>query len=153
MASTTIANDLRTTLKVTSHDFDPDSGNDAYVTLDVPNGVAGVALGKFRKFMAQYRTSVGTGGITAFSIGGATASDGTGYVAAVAHALGSNPDAVGDFVSIECTDEQIREVLSTATHVCVLVNLVTSTDEGNVTFIQADPLYGPTNGLTGDQIS
>jgi len=153
MASTTIANDLRTQMNVRSLDFDPDTGSDAYVTLDRVNSVAGLALGKYRKFMAVYMTSVGTGGITAFQIGGATASDGTGFVAAASHAIGSNPDAVSDYLVLECTDEQIREVLSTATHVCVLVNLVTSTDEGVVTFIQADPLYGPTAALTADYVS
>lgn len=153
MASTTIANDLRTTLNVRNLDFDPASANDEFVVLDPSNSAAGIALGTYRKFLAQYRTSVGTGGITVFTMGGATDSAGTGYVAAVAHALGSNPDAVGDWVTIECTDEQIREVLPTATHVCVVANLVTGTDEGAVTFIMADPLYGPTAGLTGDRIS
>jgi hypothetical protein len=55
-------------------------------------------------------------------------------------------------VTLECTVEQIREVLSTATHVGVLVNLVTSTDEGACTFIRADPVY-PRTGLTADYIS
>lgn len=153
MASTTIANDLRTTLNVRSLDFDPDSASASFVTLNAAAAASGLALGTYRKFFAQYRTMVGTGGITELSIGGATAADGTGYVAAVTHALGSNPDAIGDYVSVECTDEQIREVLSTATHVCVRVDLVTSTDEGNVTFIMADPLYGPTNSLTSDYVS
>lgn len=153
MPSTTIANALRTIMDVRAVDFDPNVDTDAYVTLDPANSAAGLPLGKFRKFMAVYMTSVGTGGITAFSIGGATAADGTGFVAAATHAVGSNPNAVGDRLVLECNDEQIREVLSTATHVCVLVNLVTSTDEGVVTFIQADPLYGPTAGLSADYVS
>ncbi len=153
MASTTIANDLRTQMNVRSVDFDPGVDTAAFVTLNPAASAAGLALGNFRKFMAVYFNSVGTGGITAFSIGGATAADGTGYVAAVSHAVGSNPNAVGDYLVIECTDEQIREVLSTATHVCVQVDIVTATDEGVVTFIQADPLYGPTAGLTADYVS
>jgi len=153
MASTTIANDLRTTLNVRTLDFDPATANDEFVTLNPSGSVVGIALGTYRKFMAQYMTSVGTGGITLFTMGGATDSAGSGYVVAVSHALGSNPDAVGDYVTIECNDEQIREVLATATHVCVQANLVTGTDEGVVNFIMADPLYGPTAGLTGDRIS
>lgn len=153
MASTTVANDLRTQFNARSLDFDPNVDTDAFVTLDAAGAVAGLAMGKYRKFMAIYMTSVGTGGITAFQIGGATDSAGTGFVAAATHAVGSNPNAVGDYLVLECTDEQIREVLSTATHVCVLVNLVTATDEGVVTFIQADPLYGPTAALTADYVS
>lgn len=153
MASTTIANDLRTTMNVRMLDFDPNVDTDAYVTLNPAASASGLALGIYRKFMAIFMNSVGTGGATAFAIGGATAADGTGFVAAASHAVGSNPNAVGDYLVLECTDEQIREVLPTATHVLVMVNLVTSTDEGVVTFIQADPLYGPTAGLTADYVS
>jgi len=153
MAATTTANDLNTRSNVRLVDFDPDTGSDAYVLLNSAGSESGLPIAGFRKFRAIFSPTVGTGGITAFQIGGATAADGTGFVAAVSHALGSNPDAVTDQVVLECNAEQIREVLSTATHVLVLINLVTSTDEGKVMFERADPIYGPTHGLTADYIS
>ena len=145
--------------EVRMRENDPDSGADAYVDLAEPAaGSAGtptapfLPITGFRRFIAQYMTTVGTGGITAFKIMAATDAGGSGAVPVVAHALGSNPDAVGDFVSLECNAAQCREVLPTATHVGVLVNLVTSTDEGALTFIRTDPEF-PRTGLLADYIS
>jgi hypothetical protein len=159
MVATYTANNLFTRSEIRMRENDPDTGNDAYVDLAEPAaGSAGsptapfIPIANYRRFAAIYMTSVGTGGITAFKIMAATDAAGSGAVAVVAHALGSNPDAVGDFVTLEATAEQCREVLATATHVGVLVNLVTSTDEGILTFIRAEPLY-PQNGLTADYIS
>ena len=153
MAATTTANHLNTLSEVKLLDFDPDSGNDAYVNLDNVTPAAGVPIANFRRFRAIVSPSVGTGGITAFSIGGATDAAGTGYVAAVSHALGSNPDSVNDQVVLECTADQIREVVSGATHVLVLINQVTAGDEMKVMFERAEPFYGPRHGLTADYIS
>lgn len=153
MAATTTANHLNTLSEVKLLDFDPDSGNDAYVNLDNVTPAAGVPIANFRRFRAIVSPSVGTGGITAFSIGGATDAAGTGYVAAVTHALGSNPDSVNDQVVLECTADQIREVVSGATHVLVLINQVTAGDEMKVMFERAEPFYGPRHGLTADYVS
>lgn len=152
MPATATANHLNARSEIRLCDFDPDTGSDAYVTLDAAGALAGLPIANFSHFRAAVSPTVGTGGMTAFSIGGATAADGTGYVAAVSHALGSNPDAVTDYVTIEAGIEQIREVLPTATHVCVLINLVTSTDECKVFFERAEPLF-PRSGLTSDYIS
>ncbi len=153
MAATTTANHLNTLSEVKLLDFDPDSGNDAYVNLDNVTPAAGVPIANFRRFRAIVSPSVGTGGITAFSIGGATDAAGTGYVAAVSHALGSNPDSVNDQVVLECTVDQIREVVSGATHVLVLINQVTAGDEMKVMFERAEGFQGPRHGLTADYIS
>jgi hypothetical protein len=138
---------------------DPDTGADAYVDLAEPAaGAAGsptapfLPIAQFRRFAAIYMTSVGTGGITEFSLQAATSAAGAGATAIVTHALTSNPDAVGDHVVLECNVEQIHEVLATATHIGVRVNLVTSTDEGILTFIRAEPQY-PHAALTADYIS
>lgn len=153
MAATTTENHLNTLSEVKLLDFDPDTGSDAYVNLDNVTPAAGVPIANFRRFRAIVKPTVGTGGLTAFSIGGATDAAGTGYVAAVAHAVGSNPDAVNDMLTLECTADQIREVVSGATHVLVLINLVTSTDEACVMFERAEPFYGPRHGLTADYVS
>jgi hypothetical protein len=159
MTATYTAEHLFTGAEIRMRENDPDTGNDAYVDLAEPAaGAAGsptapfIPIAQFRRFAAIYMTTVGTGGVTAFKIMAATDAAGSGAVAVVAHALGSNPDAVGDFVTLECNVEQIREVLATATHVGVLVNLVTNTDEGCLTFIRAEPQF-PRSGLTADYIS
>lgn len=152
MPATYTAHHLLATAERRLLDFDPDTGNDAYVTLDPANSAVGLPIANFRRFLVGISQTVGTGGITAFSIGGATAADGTGYTAAASHALGSNPDAVSDHVWLEVNASQIREVLSTATHVVVLVNAVTSTDEFKVYFERAEPLF-PHAGLTADYVS
>lgn len=159
MAATTTVEFLGARMEIRMRENDPDTGSDAYVDLAEPAaGAAGtptapfLPIANYRRFMAIYMTSVGTGGITAFQLVAATSAAGAGATAVVSHALGSNPDAVGDFVKLECNVEQIREVLATATHIGVLVNLVTSTDEGVLTFIRAEPSY-PVTGLTSDYIS
>jgi len=136
-------------------DFDPDSGADALVALDPAGSVNLLPIAAFRRFLAGFTPTVGTGGITAFSIVAAPAVDTavSSCTAVVTHALASNPDAVTDYVFLECDADQIHEVLATATHVGVLVNLVTSTDEGKVFFERSEPLYGPRAGLTADYIS
>jgi hypothetical protein len=153
MAATTTANHLNTLSEVKLLDHDPDTGSAAYVNLDNVTPAAGVPIANFRRFRAIVSPTVGTGGLTAFSIGGATAADGTGYVAAVSHAVGSNPDAVNDQLTLECTAEQLREVVSGATHVCVSIDAVTSTDEFKVMFERAEPFQGPRHGLTADYVS
>lgn len=159
MVATYTAHHLFAEAEIRMRENDPDTGADAYVDLAEPAaGAPGtptapfLPIANYRRFAAIYMTSVGTGGITAFSIMAGTSAAAAGAVAVVTHALVSNPDAVGDFVTLECNVEQIREVLPTATHVGVLINLVTATDEGVLTFIRAASQY-PTAGLTADFIS
>lgn len=123
------------------------------VDLGQPQGAGNKCLpiAVFRKFKVGVSAAVLTGaGVTAFSIYGATAADGTGGVAVVTHAVGTAPDAVGDTLWLECNAEQIREVLSTATHVGVWLDCAHDDDKITVFFERADPLYGPRAGLTAD---
>lgn len=159
MAATYTAEHVFANREIRMRENDPDTGSDAYVDLAEPAaGAAGsptapfIPIANFRKFVASYMTTVGTGGITAFKIMAATDAAGSGAVAVATHALGSNPDAVGDTVNLECNVEQIRSELATATHVGVLINLVTSTDEGCLTFIRAEPQF-PVSGISPDYIS
>jgi len=145
--------------RIRMRENDPDTGNDAYVDLAEPAaGSPGsptapfLPISGFRRWAAIYMTTVGTGGATAFKIMAATSAAGAGATEVAAHAIGSNPNAVGDFLVLECNVEQVREVLATATHIGVLVNLVTSTDEGALTFIEAEPVHEYA-GLTADYVS
>jgi hypothetical protein len=133
-------------------DFDPPSANAELVVLDFAATAKCIPIANFRRFAAIFSPTVGTGGVTVFRIIAATAADGTGNTVVVQHALGSNPDAVDDRVCLECDVEQIHEVLATATHVGVEIDLVTGTDEGKVYFERAEPRF-PASGLTADYIS
>jgi len=53
---------------------------------------------------------------------------------------------------LECNVEQVHEVLATATHIGVRVNLVTSTDEGALVFGRCEPVHEYA-GLTADYVS
>jgi hypothetical protein len=124
------------------------------VDLGTPQGAGNKCfpIANHRRFLAGVFRSVAAGALTAFQIIAATAADGTGAVIVVAHALGSAPDAVGDTVFLEVDVEQIREVLATATHVGVRVQLANAADENVIYFEANDPMF-PRAGLTADFVS
>lgn len=159
MTATTTAMHLFANAEWRMRENDPDTGSDAYVDLAEPAaGSPGsptapfLPIAQFRRFCAIYMTTVGTGGLTAFQLVAATDAAGTSATAVVSHAVGSNPNAVGDFLVLECNVEQVHEVLATATHIGVLVNLVTSTDEGACAFGRCEPQF-PRAALTADYVS
>lgn len=115
-------------------------------------GLKCLPIAQFRRFLAGIFRSVGTGSVDAFHIIAATAADGTGATIVISHALGSAPNAVGDTIWLECNVEQVHEVLATATHVGVKLDLVTAGDECVVFFERAEPLF-PRANLTADYIS
>lgn len=123
------------------------------VDLGQPQGAGNSCLpiANFRRFIGGLFRSVGTGSVVAFQIIAATDAAGTGATIVVAHAIGSAPNAVGDTIWLECDVEQIREVLATATHVGLRVDLSTATDEAVFFFERADPMF-PRAGLTADYI-
>ena len=124
------------------------------VDLALPQGGGAECLPVFgfRRFVAGLIRSVGVGTVSAFSIVAATSAAGAGATAVVSHALGSAPDAVNDQLWLECDLEQIREVLSTATHVGIQVQLATASDEAIFYFERAEP-FQPRTGLTTDFIA
>lgn len=134
-------------------DYDIDDALNV-VDLGQPQGAGNKCLeiALFRRFVAALFRSVGTGTVTKFQIIAATAADGTGATIVVEHAIGSAPDAVGDQIWLECDVEQVREVLATATHVGVRVQLATAGDEAVVFFERAEPVF-PRAGLTADYIA
>jgi len=132
-------------------DFDPDSGSAVLVTLDPANSAKGIAIAGYRRFVFGVMKSVGTGAISAVKVQGATAAAGTGATDVIT-ATPTTADAVGDTVWYEVDVEQIREVLSTATHVVLEITLATSTDECVVFVEAAEPTYQKT-GLTANYIS
>ncbi len=129
--------------KIEMHDFDPG------VTTVVAVGWR--AISGFRTFLARLMRTIGTSATT-FDIAVATDSSGTGALAVVTHAVGSEPNAVGDELFLECSVENMRETLATATHWSARISVATNTDEMVVTTIEANPQH-PRTGRTADIIS
>lgn len=134
-------------------DFDPGSADPVIVDLDpTTSGELLPISDGYQHFLAGVFHSVGTGNIDEFSLIAATDADGTGATVIQTHAFTSEANAVGDYVWLECDVEQIREVLATATHIGVRVELATGTDECVVYFERSGPLHAY-SGLTADYIS
>lgn len=123
-------------------DYDIDAALNV-VDLGQPQGAGNKCLpiAPFRRYVAGLFRSVGVGSVSEFQIIAATAADGTGATIVVEHALGSAPDAVGDTIWLEATAEQVREVLPSATHVGLRVQLVTATDEAVIFFEELEPFH------------
>lgn len=123
------------------------------VDLGQPQGAGNKCLpiAQITRFAAILFRSVGTGTVAEFQIIAATAADGTGATIVTEHAIGSAPNAVGDMIVLEVDMEQVHEVLATATHVGVRVDLATATDEC-VIGVLTDSRY-PASGLTADYIA
>ncbi len=154
MAATYDAEKMTSELFARLVDFDPDTGNATLVTL-VPAAtekcIALAANGVPQRFLFGVFKSVGTGGTTTVTVIAATAADGTGQTT-VKQITPTTQDAVGDTVWVEVDTAQIKEVLATATHVGLEIDLVTSTDECVVAVIAGEVMY-KRNGLTANYIS
>lgn len=101
--------------------------------------------------------SLGGNGVTAFKILANSSSTGAGTDAEIkAHAVASAPDAVGDYLWLECTAEEIRSMETTATgelrYVSANVDCHHADDTACVVYIMCEPRY-PQSGLTADYIS
>jgi hypothetical protein len=154
MPATYSAEHLTSRMRVQSVDFDPDSADPVVATLNpaATEKLRAIASGG-RRFMAVLVRSVGTGAVDAFEIIAAgNAAGTTSPTVVVAHAGPTVANAVGDQLVLECDVEQVREVLASATHVGVRVELATNTDECIITFIEAEHAH-PRAGLTADYIS
>ena len=80
-----------------------------------------------------------------------TDDSGTGATEVVAHAAPTAADAAGDALYLDCTIEQIKDVLATATHFAVEVDMNNSAATAVVSIvIDKDRKY---SGLTADQIA
>jgi hypothetical protein len=135
-------------------DFDPDSGSETIVTLNPAASEKCLALAPgFNAFLAGLVHTVGTGSITGFKIFVSEDAAGTVNATVVAsHALGSDPNAVGDTLWLEVLAEQVKAALATAAYIGVKITLGTSTDECIVFFERAMPRHAY-DGLTADYVS
>lgn len=152
MPATYTAQHLRSRADRRMVDFDPGTTDATIVDLDPTGSGEGLAIEEYQWFLAGLFRSVGTGTINEFAIIAGTDADLTGATVVVTHALGSAPNAVGDYIWIETDAESIYEVLATATHVGVRVDQATAGDECVIFFERATPTYAR-RGLTADYIS
>lgn len=130
---------------VTMYDFDPGGTSATDVGWVDMRDYEGIHVTVFR--------SVGTGDISAFTLLSNSAADGSGTDATVkTHALGSAVDAVGDYIHLEVTAEEIADLDPDGRGVSASVALAVATDECVVTYVR----YGAkraTADLTSDTIA
>jgi hypothetical protein len=137
-----------TTHAITQYDFDPG--------VDTAVDIGWVDMRDFDNFVGIFFRTVGTGALDTFTVLGNPASNGSGTdVIIKAHAVASEPNAVGDYIFLEVTAEEIADadtVLGTVRYVSISAEFETSTDEGVVTYIRtgAKRAY---DGLSADTIA
>jgi len=154
MAASYTAESLSARLFCRMVEFDPDTGDATFVTLNPSASEDCLAIadnGGPRRYLFGIMDTVGTGGQTTAIVYACTAADGTGATA-VTTITPTTANAVGDTVWVEVDTDQIHEVLATATHVGLKIDLVTATDECAVVVIGSEGLNQYVN-LTDDYIS
>lgn len=150
MASSVSTDKLFTTHAIASYDFDPDS--------TAATDVAWVDLRDYSNFAVVAMTSATTGnGPVAFKILANSDSAGGGTdVEVKAHAVASAPDAVGDYLVLECTAEEIAELASDNSsalrYVSANIAMKNAADEAVVTYIRTGARFQH-DGMTADYIS
>lgn len=135
-------------------DFDPDSGDATFVTLNPAASESCLLLtdnGGPRRYLFGIMRSVGTGAITSATVYACTAADGTGATAVTA-ITPTTANAVGDTAWVEVDVDQINEVLADADYVGLKIDLVTAEDEC-VVFVEGAEGLNQYSGLTSNYIS
>ena len=135
-------------------DWNPDGATKVIVDLDPSGANELFPIARSKRFL--FGCLVNTTGATPndleeFEVIAATDADGTGATVVKAHALGSTPDAIGDYVWIEVDVKQIRESLATATHVGIRAHVTTATSQ--CTFVIIEERMEEYNDLTPDYVS
>ena len=148
MASPQASDKLKSNLAVTQYDFDPDATSATEITW--------VDMRDFESFMCSFFRTVGTGTFAMTIIGNAQ-SDGGGTDVALKSFSGSAPDAVGDYVFLEVTAEEIAQEaadagVAHARYVTAVCTFGTNTDEGVVTYIRGRSKR-PHRALTADVVA
>lgn len=126
------------------HDLDPGDTN--------ANAISWVSVALYRGYVVGLMRTIGTSAVT-LTINAATSAAGAGSTIVKTKTFtAGQPDAVGDFVFLEATADEITEALPTATHVSAVVTLATGTDELAAVTIQTQPIF-PQSGLSPDSIA
>lgn len=157
MASAVTSQKLASNNAVLSYDHDPGATSAQIVTPDGGTTKRLVAMALYEWFGVAAMTSVSasSSGMTLVDIVGATDSAGTNATTIVSSGA-VVADAVGDFVFVECSAAQVKEVGDAAgytfTHVGARITCSNSGDEAVVTYWRAAPKF-PQANLTANSIS
>jgi len=150
MASSVSTDKLFTTHKITMYDFDPNA--------TTSTDVAWVDMRDYRNFAVVAFASALTGnGAGVFKILANDDSAGGGTdVTVKEHAIGSAADAVGDYLVLECTADEIAELGEDNSlnlrYVSAQIGVTNAADEQVVTYIRTGARW-EYDGLTADYIS
>lgn len=138
-------NKLKSNVALEMFDFDPD-GTD-------PVDVAWRDMQDFEGLLVCIMRTVGTGDLDGFKILGNSESDGSGTdVEIAAHAIGSQPDAVGDKLVLEISAEEMAGLGTDLRYVSANLELATGTDEFTVTYLRGNARH-VSDGLTADVVA
>jgi len=152
MASPQASDKLFSNMKVTMYDHDPANST-------VATDIGWVDMRDYSRFAVITFASALTGvGVTVFTIIANNDSAGGGTdVAIKAHGVASAPDAVGDYLVLECTAEEIAQEAADAgivgvRYVSAKLTCADTADEQVVVYIQSGARF-PQDALTADVVA
>lgn len=155
MASAVTTSKLFGHMAMITYDHDPGTTNALITSPDGGTTKRYVAMRDYEYFAGLVMATIATTGPTLVEIVAAEDAAGTNVTAIVSSGAVA-ADAVGDFVAVECTAAQIKEVGDAAgytfTHVGIRITCGNSGDECAVTYIRAGAKF-PAAGLTANAIS
>lgn len=157
MASSLSTEKLFSELLIQPWDHDPDSTNATIVTPDAGTTKRVVDMRDYLHFGVVAMTSRLTGsGITKLEIIACDSSDGTGNVTVVKDSGTVAADAVGDYVALECSAEEIKQLSeaagATLRYVAARLTMQNAADEAVVTYVRGCSRW-ERSGLTATTIS
>lgn len=155
MASAVTTSQMFGNLAMITYDHDPGATSALITSPDGGTTKRYLAIKDYGWFGGLVMATIATTGPTLVEIVAATDSSGTNVTQVVSSGTVA-ADAVGDFVAIECTAAQIKEVGDAAgytfTHFGIRITCGNSGDECAVTYIRGLPRF-PQSGLTANAIS
>lgn len=141
------ANKLASEIAVTHYDFDPNA--------TTATAAGWVDMKNFSKLLVSFMRTVGTSALT-LKIQASASSNGASAEDIVTKTVSSEPDAVGDYLFLECLAEQIANKGATTgkalRYASAVLSFATGTDEGVVTYIRGGARFAY-DQLTADNIS
>lgn len=147
MASGLTAKKQASEVKVTMYDFDPNA--------TTSTAVGWVDMRDFAKLMVGFFRTVGTADITML-IRAATDNAGADVQTIVTKTITAQPNALGDYVFLECTAEQIADVARSSgkalRYASAYISVATNTDEGVVMYMLGGAKF-KYDELTADYVS
>lgn len=147
MASAQASDKLLSNLKVTHYDFDPDA--------TTATEIAWVDMRDFENIAVSFFRTVGTGTLSMTIIANSS-STGSGTDVTIKADPALSPDAVGDYIFLECTAEEIAHAAEAAgvdaRYVTAVCTFGTNTDEGVVTYVRGG-CKRAYDGLTANSIA